>query len=73
MIIPHHHLILLWILEQVGWNGGTSTTCTEDDWRILARKHQGRRPFPISSHRLWNNIKMDVKEVGCILDSGGLR
>jgi hypothetical protein len=33
--------------------------------RILGGKHEGKRPLERHRHRWENNIKMDLKEVGC--------
>jgi len=34
-------------------------------YRILVGKPEGKRPCGRPRHRLENNIKMDLKEVGC--------
>jgi hypothetical protein len=33
-------------------------------YRVLAGKPEGKRPL-VRPRRKWDNIKMDVKEVGC--------
>ena len=34
-------------------------------YRVLVGKPEGKRPLGRSRHRRVNNIKMEVKEVGC--------
>jgi hypothetical protein len=36
-----------------------------DVHRVLVEKHDGKRPIGRPRHRLENNIKMDLQEVGC--------
>jgi hypothetical protein len=32
--------------------------------KVLVGKYEDKRQDGITTHRLWNNIKMDLKEVG---------
>jgi hypothetical protein len=35
-------------------------------FRVLVKKHGGRRPFGRPRRRWEDNIKMDLQEVGCV-------
>ena len=36
-----------------------------DVYRVLMEKREGKRPLGTPRHRWEDNIKMDVKQVGC--------
>jgi hypothetical protein len=40
-------------------------------YTILVGKREGRRPTEIPRHRLENNIKTNLQEIVCGLDSSG--
>jgi hypothetical protein len=40
--------------------------------KILVRKPEVKRPLGKRRHRRRDNIEMDIKEIGCRLDSSGL-
>ena len=34
-------------------------------YRVLVEKPEGKKPLGRPRHRLWDNIQMDLQEVGC--------
>jgi hypothetical protein len=44
----------------------------ENTYKILAGKPDGKRPLRRPRCKWEDNIKMDLKEIGCGLDSSGL-
>ena len=47
--------------------GGTCSSMGErrGAYRVLAVKHEGKRPLGRPRHKWEDNIKMDLQEVGC--------
>jgi len=54
-------------LRRIRWMGGTLACMGEmrNTYRILVRKPEGKRPLWKPMHGWKENIKMDLKELGC--------